>query len=114
MSAPTTHARSGTVATTAVPPVDAAAGVASSNITSVAPVPGQEDSVAQGSVCRTGYEHLAALFAERVALPEGHPRRERLRGELIAGYLPVAQHIARRYRHRGESPQDLEQVASMW
>ena len=113
MSAPTTHAHSGTVATTAVPPVAAAAGVASSNIRSVAPVPGQEDSVAQGSVCPTGYEHLAPLFAERAALPEGHPRRERLRGELIAGYLPVALHIARRYRHRGEPPQDLEQVASV-
>jgi RNA polymerase sigma-B factor len=113
MSAPTTHAHSGTVATTAVPPVDAAAGVASSNITSVAPVPGQEDPVAQGSVRPTGYEHLAPLFAERAALPEGHPRREQLRGKLIAGYLPVARHIARRYRHRGEPPQDLEQVASM-
>jgi RNA polymerase sigma-B factor len=113
MSAPTTHAHSRTVATTAVPPVDAAAGVASSNITSVAPVPGQEDPVAQGSVRPTGYEHLAPLFAERTALPEGHPRRERLREELIAGYLPVARHIARRYRHRGEPPQDLEQVASM-
>src|SRR4051812_44260175 len=62
---------------------------------------------------RNGYEHLAPLFAERAALPEGHPRRARLRAELIAGYLPVARHIAHRYGYRGEHPQDLEQVASV-
>jgi hypothetical protein len=53
------------------------------------------------------------LFAEHAALPEGHPRRERLRAELIAGYLPVARNIARKYGYRGEPPQDLEQVASV-
>ena len=62
---------------------------------------------------RHGYEHLAPLFAERAALPDGHPRRERLRAQLIAGYLPVARHIAHRYGYRGEHPQDLEQVASV-
>jgi RNA polymerase sigma-B factor len=62
---------------------------------------------------RHGYEHLAPLFAERAALPDGHPRRERLRAQLVAGYLPVARHIAHRYGYRGEHPQDLEQVASV-
>ena len=62
---------------------------------------------------RSGYEHLAPLFAERATLPEGDPRRERLRDELIAGHLPVARHIARRYVHRGDNPEDLEQVASV-
>jgi RNA polymerase sigma-B factor len=69
--------------------------------------------MSQRPVRRTGYEHLAPLFAEHAALPEGHPRRERLRAELIAGYLPVARHIAHRYGYRGEHPQDLEQVASV-
>jgi RNA polymerase sigma-B factor len=64
-------------------------------------------------VYRTGYEHLAPMFAERAALPEGHPRRDRLREELITGYLPVARHIAHKYAHRAEHPQDLEQVASV-
>jgi RNA polymerase sigma-B factor len=59
------------------------------------------------------YQHLAPLFAERAALPEGHPERERLRHDLIAGYLPVARNIARRFGYRGEPAQDLEQVASM-
>jgi RNA polymerase sigma-B factor len=62
---------------------------------------------------RTDYGHLTPLFARRAALPDGHPAREQLRAELIAGYLPVARHIARRYGYRGENPEDLEQVASM-
>jgi RNA polymerase sigma-B factor len=60
---------------------------------------------------RNGYEHLAPLFAEYAALPQDDPRRERLRTELIAGYLPVARNIARRYSRRGEPSQDVEQVA---
>jgi RNA polymerase sigma-B factor len=62
---------------------------------------------------RNGYEHLAPLFAERAALPEGHPRRGRLRAELIVGYLPVARNIARKYAYRGGHPEDLEQVAAV-
>jgi RNA polymerase sigma-B factor len=60
-----------------------------------------------------GYEHLAPLFVERATLPEGHPRRHRLRDELVGGYLPVANHIARRHGHRGENADDLEQVARL-
>lgn len=62
---------------------------------------------------RNGYEHLAPLFAERAALPDGHPDRVRLRRDLISGYLPVARNIARRYAHRGENPHDLAQVAAL-
>jgi RNA polymerase sigma-B factor len=62
---------------------------------------------------RHRYEHLAPLFAEYAALPHDDPRREPLRTELIAGYLPVARNIARRYSRRGEPPQDVEQVASV-
>ena len=62
---------------------------------------------------RDEYGHLAPLFAERAGLPDGHPRRERLRQELIAGYLSVARHIARKYSARGETLDDLEQVASV-
>ena len=62
---------------------------------------------------RCGYEHLAALFTERAGLPDGHPHHARLRRELIAGYLPVARNIARKFGRRGENPDDLEQVASV-
>ena len=64
-------------------------------------------------VPRTGYERLAPLFAERAGLPEGHPRRERLRDELIGAHLPLARNIARKYAYRGDNPEDLEQVASV-
>jgi RNA polymerase sigma-B factor len=62
---------------------------------------------------RDGFEHLAPLFTERAALPEGHPRRDRLRDELIAGHLSLARNIARKYAYRGDNPEDLEQVASV-
>jgi RNA polymerase sigma-B factor len=64
-------------------------------------------------VRRNGYEHLAPLFVECRGLPVGDPRRAALRCELIAGYRPVAQHIARKYAHRGENTDDLEQVGTV-
>jgi RNA polymerase sigma-B factor len=85
----------------------------SGHIRSDAAVPRHADPQQGRPQCRHGYEHLAPLFAERAALPDGHPRRERLRAQLVAGYLPVARHIAHRYGYRGEHPQDLEQVASV-
>lgn len=62
---------------------------------------------------RTTYEHLTPLFAEYGRLAPDDPRRARLRDELIAGHLPVARHIARKYVHRGENPDDVEQVATL-
>jgi RNA polymerase sigma-B factor len=62
---------------------------------------------------RNGYEHLAPLHVACRALPAAHPLRTRLRNELIAGYRPVALHIARRYTYRGEDWDDLDQVASL-
>lgn len=112
MSAPPSHAPRPSDVTPAVPDVDAVvARVTSSDVVGTEAV--RNDPAARRSARRTGYEHLAPLFAERAALPEGHPRREWLRGELVAGYLPVVRHISRRYRFRGEPPQDLEQVASV-
>ena len=59
------------------------------------------------------YAHLNPLFAELAELPPGHRGAAALRERLIAGYLPLARHIARRYVHRGEPIQDLEQVATI-
>ena len=61
----------------------------------------------------TGYEHLVPLFKEFASLPDDDPRRQELREKLVTGHLPVALHIARRFAHRGEPQEDLEQVATV-
>ncbi|MET0187485.1 MAG: SigB/SigF/SigG family RNA polymerase sigma factor [Pseudonocardia sediminis] len=59
------------------------------------------------------YEHLTPVLEEYSGLAEDDPRRERMRDQLVRGYLPVAQHIARRFAHRGEPLDDLTQVATV-
>lgn len=59
------------------------------------------------------YADLAPLLVEYAATAHEDPRRGARRDRLVSGYLPVAQHIARRYAGRGEPLDDLEQVASM-
>ena len=59
------------------------------------------------------YGHLTPLLQEYAALAHDDPRRDALRDELVTGYLPVAQHIARRFNNRGEPLDDLVQVATV-
>lgn len=59
------------------------------------------------------YAHLAPLFEELAALPPDHPDRAALRNKLVTGYLPVVQHIARRFAGRGEPVDDLEQAGTV-
>jgi RNA polymerase sigma-B factor len=59
------------------------------------------------------YAHLAALQRRHAQLPASDPERQRLREQLINGYLPVAEHLARRFAGRGESLEDLVQVATI-
>lgn len=59
------------------------------------------------------YGHLVPLLEQYAAIPPDDPRREALRDRLVRGYLPVAQHIARRFAHRGEPLDDLVQVATV-
>ncbi|MFH8419119.1 SigB/SigF/SigG family RNA polymerase sigma factor [Streptomyces collinus] len=54
----------------------------------------------------------AALFARMAALEEG-PEREAVRDELVTLWLPMAHRIAGRFRDRGESIEDLRQVAAL-
>jgi RNA polymerase sigma-B factor len=61
----------------------------------------------------TAYGHLTALFAELVELDLGSPRRAELRDRLVTAHLPLAYRVARRFSHRGEPQDDLEQVASV-
>ncbi|QUH00739.1 RNA polymerase sigma factor SigF [Saccharopolyspora erythraea] len=59
------------------------------------------------------YDELAPLFAEFAKVERQDPRHEQLRDRLVTEHLPVAEHIARRFSHRGESQEDLTQVATL-
>lgn len=58
-------------------------------------------------------EHRArehALLAELATLEPADPRRVRVRDELVTMHMPLVEHLARRYRDRGEAYEDLVQV----
>ena len=57
--------------------------------------------------------HARGLFTELAELPEGDPRRARLRDELVEQHLPLVEYLARRFRNRGEPLDDLVQVATI-
>ncbi len=59
---------------------------------------------------RTRERELIALIAE---LPEDDPGRSAARDELVTMHLPLAAFLARRFRDRGESLDDLTQVATI-
>ncbi|MDQ3825287.1 MAG: SigB/SigF/SigG family RNA polymerase sigma factor [Actinomycetota bacterium] len=59
------------------------------------------------------YAHLVPLQRRYAELPRDDPARQRWRDQLISGYLPVAEHIARRFAGRGEPLDDLVQVATV-
>ncbi|MET7382898.1 SigB/SigF/SigG family RNA polymerase sigma factor [Streptomyces sp. NPDC005526] len=53
-----------------------------------------------------------ALFHRLAALEDG-PERDAVRDELVTVWLPMAHRIAGRFRDRGESIEDLRQVAAL-
>jgi len=57
------------------------------------------------------HEHL--LLDEFHRLSSDDPRRVQVRDELITMHLPLVRHLARRYRDRGESMDDLVQVGTV-
>ncbi|MEU5523739.1 RNA polymerase sigma factor SigF [Streptomyces sp. NPDC052079] len=54
----------------------------------------------------------AAAFRRLAALPDG-PERDALRDEIVEAWLPMADRLAGRFRSRGESFDDLRQVAAL-
>ncbi|GAA2635003.1 SigB/SigF/SigG family RNA polymerase sigma factor [Streptomyces axinellae] len=54
----------------------------------------------------------AADFEALAKLPEG-PERRRLQDCVVTAWLPMAHRLARKFRNRGESLEDLEQVAAL-
>ncbi|MDG4856858.1 SigB/SigF/SigG family RNA polymerase sigma factor [Streptomyces sp. T-3] len=53
-----------------------------------------------------------AAFARIATLPDG-PEKSALRQEVVCAWMPMAVRLARRYRYRGESFEDLVQVAQL-
>jgi len=73
-------------------------------------------TVVTSSVSAVGsgeYGHLVSLQRHYAQLAADDPQRPRVREELISGYLPVAEHLARRFVGRGVPLEDLVQVASV-
>lgn len=54
-----------------------------------------------------------ALFVELRELPEGSLEKAELRNRLVRMHLPLVEHLARRFRNRGEPLDDLTQVATI-
>ena len=53
------------------------------------------------------------MFVALAGLPEDDARRARLRDDLVEAHLPLVEYLARRFRTRGETLDDLVQVATI-
>jgi RNA polymerase sigma-B factor len=58
-------------------------------------------------------EAARALFVKLSSLPDGSPERVELRNQLVRMHIPLVEHLARRFRNRGEPLDDLTQVATI-
>lgn len=58
-------------------------------------------------------DHERQLLREFSALDPDDPRRKPLRDELVTLHLPLVEHLARRFRDRGEPHDDLVQVGTI-
>ncbi len=58
-------------------------------------------------------ERTRELFHQLQGAPEGAPRRSQARDALVEQHLPLVEHLARRFRNRGEPYDDLVQVATI-
>nr|WP_203645898.1 RNA polymerase sigma factor SigF [Streptomyces sp. SID14478] len=54
-----------------------------------------------------------AMFVELRALQDSGPEYAELRNQLVRMHLPLVEHLARRFRNRGEPLDDLTQVATI-
>ncbi|HSK54297.1 MAG TPA: RNA polymerase sigma factor SigF [Jiangellales bacterium] len=70
-----------------------------------------------GSGTRSGVgvdrEESRELLLELSGLPSEDPRRQVVRDRLVTLHLPLVEHLARRFRNRGEPHDDLVQVATI-
>ncbi len=72
------------------------------------------ESASESTTTRRRSDEVGRMLLTRLCdLPAGHPDRPRLRARTIEWYLPLAEHLARRFRNRGEQYDDLVQVATI-
>ncbi|MFB7376435.1 SigB/SigF/SigG family RNA polymerase sigma factor [Kitasatospora purpeofusca] len=88
-------------------PEDGAADEAARALRAAVPAQGPQRSGAPDR------EAARALFVRLSALPEGSPERVELRNQLVRMHIPLVEHLARRFRNRGEPLDDLTQVATI-
>ncbi|MFI9151919.1 RNA polymerase sigma factor SigF [Streptomyces sp. NPDC053367] len=90
-------------------------------VTPVAPVAPATTGTAATAGTGTGRAHhdpqdrsgARALFLELRTLEDGSPEYAELRNRLVRMHLPLVEHLARRFRNRGEPLDDLTQVATI-
>lgn len=76
-----------------------------------ATAPDERDRDAPNDPGANEYERYRGQLAELASLSHEDPRRMALREDLIRNHMPLARHIAQRFRHRGLAIEDLQQVA---
>ncbi|WP_431046284.1 SigB/SigF/SigG family RNA polymerase sigma factor [Streptomyces sp. P1-3] len=54
----------------------------------------------------------ADMFEKIAALPDG-PEKNALRQQVVSAWMPMADRLARQFRNRGESLEDLQQIAAL-
>ncbi len=55
-------------------------------------------------------DHAHGLFIQLAGIPATEQGHKAIRDELVEMHMPLVEHLARRYRDRGESQEDLVQV----
>ncbi|RAG86279.1 B/F/G family RNA polymerase sigma-70 factor [Streptacidiphilus pinicola] len=75
--------------------------------------PGGARTVAPQRHSAPDREAARALFVRLAQLSEGSPERVELRNQLVRMHIPLVEHLARRFRNRGEPLDDLTQVATI-
>ena len=72
-----------------------------------------EEAVPRSTRLSVDRERTRELFIELQSAPDGDPRKQRARDSLVEQHLPLVEHLARRFRNRGEPYDDLVQVATI-
>jgi RNA polymerase sigma-B factor len=77
------------------------------------PASEQEGPPPAATVFSRDREDARAMLAQLQALADDDLRRAALRDHLVEMHLPLVEHLARRFRNRGEPLDDLVQVATI-